>query len=56
MKLSTLEAGFHSLNKVGARYLVAGGVAVNVPEYQRVTIGLDLVTQLDSDKKDLENK
>ena len=56
MKLSTLEAGFHLLNKVGARYLVTGGVAVNVYEYQRMTTGLDLVTRLDSGKKHLGNK
>ena len=49
MKLSTLETVFHSLNKAGARFLVAGGVAVNIHGYQRLTMDLDLVIQLDSD-------
>ena len=38
MKLSTLETVFHSLNEAGARYLVAGGVAVNIHGYQRMTV------------------
>ena len=49
MKLSTLETVFHSLNKAGTRFLVAGGVAVNIHGYQRMTMDLDLVIQLDSD-------
>ena len=49
MKLSALETVFHSLNKAGARFLVAGGVAVNIHGYQRMTMDLDLVIQLDSD-------
>lgn len=49
MKLSTLETVFHSLNNAGARYLVAGGVAVNIHGYQRMTVDLDLVIQLNSD-------
>ena len=49
MKLSTLETIFSALNKAGVRYLVAGGVAVNVHGYQRMTVDLDLVIQLDSD-------
>jgi len=49
MKLSTLETIFGALNKAGARYLVAGGIAVNIHGYQRLTADLDLVIQLDSD-------
>ena len=49
MKLSTLETVFRSLNEAGVRYLVAGGVAVNIHGYQRVTVDLDLVIQLDGD-------
>lgn len=49
MKLSTLETVFHALNKASVRYLVAGGIAVNIHGYQRMTADLDLVVQLDSD-------
>ena len=49
MKLSTLETVFHALNEACVRYLVAGGVAVNIHGYQRMTMDLDLVIQLDSD-------
>ncbi|MEX1258958.1 MAG: DUF6036 family nucleotidyltransferase [Gemmatimonadota bacterium] len=48
MTLATLEAVFRALNARGVRYLVAGGVAVNVHGYQRLTHDLDLVLQLDS--------
>ncbi len=47
MKLSTLETVFHALNDADVRYLVAGGVAVNIHGYQRMTADLDLVIQLD---------
>ena len=49
MKLSTLETVFHALNEASVRYLVAGGVAVNIHGYQRMTMDLGLVIQLDSD-------
>ena len=49
MKLSTLETIFHALNEACVRYMVAGGVAVNIHGYQRMTMDLDLVIQLDSD-------
>lgn len=49
MKLSTLETIFDHLNSAGIRYLVAGGIAVNIHGYQRMTTDLDLVIQLDSD-------
>ena len=48
MKLSTLETIFSSLNQAKVRYLVAGGIAVNIHGYQRMTADLDLVIQLDS--------
>jgi len=49
MKLSTLETVFSALNNAGIRYLVAGGIAVNIHGYQRMTADLDLVIQLDAD-------
>jgi len=49
MKLSTLETIFHALNKASTRYLVAGGIAVNIHGYQRMTMDLVLVIRLDSD-------
>ena len=49
MKLETLESIFRALADNGVRYLVAGGVAVNVHGYQRATQDLDLVVQLDRD-------
>ncbi len=49
MKLSTLETVFNTLNNADIRYLVAGGIAVNIHGYQRMTADLDLVIQLDSD-------
>lgn len=48
MKLSTLETVFNSLNHAQVKYLVAGGTAVNIHGYQRMTSDLDLVIQLDS--------
>ena len=47
MRLSTLESVFEALNQACARYLVAGGVAVNLHGYQRMTADLDLVIKLD---------
>ena len=49
MKLQTLEAIFRALNEAGVRYLVVGGLAVNVHGYQRLTNDLDLVIQLGRD-------
>ncbi|MDH5355843.1 MAG: nucleotidyl transferase AbiEii/AbiGii toxin family protein [Gammaproteobacteria bacterium] len=49
MKLSTLESVFLALNHASVRYLVAGGVAVNIHGYQRMTSDLDLVINLDAD-------
>ena len=49
MKLDTLETVFNALNRSGVRYLVAGGIAVNIHGYQRMTADLDLVIQLDTD-------
>ncbi|VAW54361.1 hypothetical protein MNBD_GAMMA06-304 [hydrothermal vent metagenome] len=48
MKLNTLETIFNALNQADVKYLVAGGIAVNVHGYQRLTADLDLVIQLDS--------
>lgn len=48
MKLSTLETVFNALNNAKVRYLVAGGIAVNIHGYQRMTSDLDIVIQLDS--------
>ncbi len=46
MKLSTLETVFDALNQANVKYLVAGGIAVNIHGYQRLTADLDLVIQL----------
>ena len=48
MKLSTLETIFNAFNHAGVRYIVAGGIAVNIHGYQRMTSDLDLVVQLDA--------
>ncbi len=42
MKLSTLETVFNALNNAQVRYLVAGGIAVNIHGYQRMTSAKDL--------------
>ncbi|MCP3848773.1 MAG: hypothetical protein GY694_00840 [Gammaproteobacteria bacterium] len=39
----------HTLNNNDIRYLVVGGVAVNIHGYQRMTQDLDLVIQLVSE-------
>jgi len=46
MKISSLSAILHALNHAGVKYLVVGGVAVNLLGYQRVTADIDLVIQL----------
>lgn len=46
MKINSLRAILHALNHSDVRYLIAGGVAVNIHGYQRLTHDLDLVIQL----------
>ncbi len=46
MKITSLRAIFHTLNHNNIKYLIAGGVAVNIHGYQRMTQDLDLVIQL----------
>lgn len=48
MKFSSLETVFNVLSQAKVRFLVAGGVAVNIYGYQRMTLDLDLVIQLKS--------
>lgn len=47
MKISSLTAIFHALSHADVRYLIAGGVAVNLHGYQRLTHDLDLVIQFE---------
>ncbi len=49
MKLNTLEVVFSTLNNAHVKYIVAGGIAVNIHGYQRMTADLDLVIQLDKE-------
>lgn len=42
MKIETLRAVLHLLNHTDVRYLIAGGVAVNIHGYQRMTRDLDI--------------
>ncbi|PZP65099.1 MAG: hypothetical protein DI596_00295 [Azospira oryzae] len=49
MKLEAFEAVAKVLNEAGVRYLVAGGLAVNVHGYVRFTADIDLVIALDAD-------
>lgn len=46
MKLSDLKPVFEALSKADVRYLVVGGLAVNVHGLRRYTQDLDLVVQL----------
>lgn len=46
MRLASFEAIVRALNKAGARYLVAGGLAVNAHGYLRFTKDVDVVIQL----------
>lgn len=48
MKISTLESVFKALNDAQVKYLIAGGIAVNIHGYQRMTADLDVVIRLDS--------
>ncbi len=40
---------FSSLNKEAARYMVAGGVAVNLYGIERATADIDIVLRLDKE-------
>ena len=46
MKISSLKNILKTLNDNKIRYLIVGGVAVNIHGYQRMTHDLDLVIQL----------
>lgn len=46
MERSSLEALFGALERVGARYLVAGGLAVLAHGFLRMTLDVDLVLDL----------
>ena len=46
MKISSLRTILHALNNNNIRFLIVGGVAVNIHVYQRMTQDLDLVIQL----------
>lgn len=46
MKLSSFEGIVSALNRVGVRYLIAGGLAVNAHGYLRFTKDADLVIEL----------
>jgi hypothetical protein len=46
MEVRSVEAVIRALNGPGVRYLIVGGVAVNVHGYVRLTMDLDLVIQL----------
>ncbi|MFP4432798.1 MAG: hypothetical protein ACLFPV_16220 [Spirochaetaceae bacterium] len=47
MTLESLTSVFRALGNRSVRFIVVGGVAVNVQGYQRPTADLDLVVQLD---------
>ena len=46
MEVRSVEAVVRALNEAKVRYLIVGGVAVNVHGYVRLTMDLDLVIQL----------
>ncbi len=46
MKVSSLKSILYALNHKQIKYLIVGGVAVNIHGYQRLTHDLDLVIQL----------
>jgi len=48
LKLSAVKTVFSTLDKAGVRFLVAGGVAVVVHGYPRMTMDVDLVVQLEN--------
>lgn len=49
MKLESIIAIVKTLDEAGVRFLVAGGVAVNLHGYARMTQDLDLVVELSPD-------
>jgi len=49
VRLETLRAVAEALDRADARYLVAGGVAVNAHGYQRLTHDVDIVLSLEAD-------
>jgi predicted nucleotidyltransferase len=49
LTLLELESIFSALNQSGVRYLIAGGIAVNIHGYQRATADLDIVIQLEKE-------
>ena len=49
MKVYSFQGIARALQDAGVRYLVAGGLAVNVHGYLRFTKDVDLVVQLESD-------
>jgi hypothetical protein len=49
MELRSVEAVVGALNAAGVRYLIVGGLAVNAHGYQRTTVDVDLVIQLQQD-------
>lgn len=46
MKLPSLDALFQALAEAGVRYIVVGGLAVNVHGLRRLTLDVDLVVEL----------
>lgn len=46
MKVASFESIVRALNEAGIRYLIAGGLAVNVHGYLRFTNDIDVVIQL----------
>lgn len=49
MEIHSLRAVLHALNRAQVRYLIVGGIAVNIHGYQRMTHDLDLVVQLNQE-------
>ncbi len=47
MEIRSVEAIVRALNDANVRYLIVGGVAVNVHGYERLTVDLDVVVGLD---------
>ena len=49
MELRSVEAVVAALNAAEVRYLIVGGLAVNAHGYQRTTVDLDMVIQLQAE-------
>lgn len=49
MEVSSIETIVKALNDAGVKYLIVGGLAVNVHGYERLTVDLDLVIGLESE-------